>query len=205
MIDINIVKSSLIKFYLGESENYREEATVTTARSKPIDAAVLVCLVGFREGPRVILTKRSKNLNHHAGQISFPGGRLETTDESLEEAALRETNEEIGVDCRRIKLLGRLPSQDVMSGFRIHPFVGWIPSVPKYRHDPFEVDEIFEVPLEFLLNPRNHHFQTKFVDGKRIGFYSITYNNRYVWGATAAIIVNLYRAISNYASPLLKR
>ncbi|MCS6879156.1 MAG: CoA pyrophosphatase [Geminicoccaceae bacterium] len=154
-------------------------------------AAVLVGLVGHRDGPRILLTRRTEHLRDHAGQISFPGGRIEPTDPDPVAAALREAEEEIGLRRERVEILGALASYRTRTGFLIHPVVGWIDPPIHLRPDPFEVAEVFELPLAFALDRRNHRRDWYERDGRRREFWVLSFEGRYIWGATAGILVNL--------------
>ncbi len=162
---------------------------------KAIDAAILILIIGYPDGAKVVFTQRSHNVTNHAGQISFPGGRRDREDKDLIETALRETREEIGVSEKTIDILGRLPTYDVLTGFRITPVVGWTTKRPEYELNFREVTEVFELPLKFLLDPNNHQKHLKTIAGKDREYYSISFEDRYVWGATAGMLVNLYRII----------
>ena len=120
------------------------------------DAAVLIGLVERPGGPHLLLTQRTTHLRDHAGQISFPGGRVELDDASVVATALRETQEEIGLDPATVEVLGELASYDTATGFRIHPVVGWIAPPLELRLDRYEVADAFEVPLRFVVDPLNH-------------------------------------------------
>lgn len=158
----------------------------------PTPAAVLVPLVERPEGMTVLLTQRTDHLAHHPGQISFPGGRLEASDggDSIV-AALRETHEEIGLAGDRVTVLGRLDEYITGTGFVVSPVVGLI--VPPFDlfPDSFEVAEIFEVPLSFVLDPDNHKLHRLVIEGRHRPFWALTYEERVIWGATAGILVNL--------------
>lgn len=154
------------------------------------DAAVLVPLVD-REEPTVIFTQRTANLTAHAGQISFPGGRMEPTDSSPEDTALRETEEEIGLTRSRIEILGRLDTYLTRTGFRVTPVVGLVRPPFTLTPDPTEVAEVFEVPLSFILHPENPQQHSREFLGKERYFYVFPYEQRYIWGATAGMLVNL--------------
>lgn len=158
----------------------------------PTPAAVLVPLVERPEGMTVLLTQRTDHLAHHPGQISFPGGRLEVSDggDSIV-AALRETHEEIGLAADRVTVLGRLDEYITGTGFVVSPVVGLI--VPPFDlfPDSFEVAEIFEVPLSFVLDPDNHKLHRLVIEGRHRPFWALTYEERVIWGATAGILVNL--------------
>ena len=162
---------------------------------KLIDAAILILIIGYQAGAKVVFTQRSHNVTNHAGQISFPGGRRDSEDKDLFETALRETREEIGVSEKTIDILGRLPTYDVLTGFRITPVVGWTAKCPEYDLNDHEVAEVFELPLKFLLDSNNHQKHLKTIAGKEREYYSISYEDRYIWGATAGILVNLCRII----------
>lgn len=158
-------------------------------------AAVLVPLVSRREGPSVLLTKRTDHLQHHPGQISFPGGRMEKADPSPVETALRETEEEIGLDRSHVELLGALPDYFTGTGFRVTPVVGVVHPPFELRLDAFEVAEAFEVPLTHFLDPANHQRLSRVFEGRTRHFYAMPYHDHYIWGATAGIIMSLYRLL----------
>jgi 8-oxo-dGTP pyrophosphatase MutT (NUDIX family) len=167
--------------------------TPGTAATTP--AAVLVGLVDRPAGPALLLTQRTEHLRDHAGQICFPGGRIEAADAGADAAALREAEEEIGLDPARVGVLGELPSYQTVTGFRIHPVVGWVSPPLELRPDPFEVAEVFEVPLHFVLDPRNHRRQSYRRGPLTRGYYVLPYQGRFIWGATAGILVNLARTL----------
>jgi 8-oxo-dGTP pyrophosphatase MutT (NUDIX family) len=154
-------------------------------------AAVLVPLVLRPGGPTILLTQRTDHLYDHAGQISFPGGRIEDGDATPEAAALRETEEEIGLDLSRVELIGRLDTYVVRTGFEVTPAVGFVHPPFEISPDPFEVAEVFEVPLAFILDRGNHEHQCREFKGAQRFFYVMQYKDRYIWGATAAMLVNL--------------
>ena len=159
-------------------------------------AAVLMPLVK-RESWNIILTQRPETMPSHAGQIAFPGGKAEP-DETIARTALRETEEEIGVGEEHIELLGRLPSFDAVSSYRITPFVGIVSSTAKVMPDPREVESVFEVPLGFLMNPENHVRREVFFDGKDHTMFDMPYDDvdgrhRKIWGMTAMTIYRLWQ------------
>jgi len=172
-----------------------EGASRGSSAAEPTPAAVLVGLVDRGEGPALLLTRRTEHLRDHAGQICFPGGRIESGDESAAAAALREAEEEIGLDPARVAIIGKLPPYQTVTGFRIHPVVGWITTPFELRPDPFEVAEAFEVPLHFVLNPENHRRQSYRRGPLTRGYYVLPYQGRFIWGATAGILVNLARVL----------
>ena len=160
-------------------------------------AAVLVPLVAREEGLSVLLTQRTAHLIHHGGQISFPGGRMEDGDPDPEAAALRETEEEIGLPASAIDVIGRLDDYVTITGFHIVPVVGLLHPPLVFRPDEFEVAEIFEVPLSFILDPANHQVRSRSLPtGEERWFYAIPYGERFIWGATAGMLVNLQEVLS---------
>ena len=160
-----------------------------------ICAAVLVPIVDRPDGLTVLLTQRTDHLRDHAGQVSFPGGRVEPSDVDHEAAALRETQEEIGLSADRIDLVGRLDRYVTRTGYEVIPVIGFVNPPFTVKPDPFEVAEIFEVPLRFLADPENHQRHSRFYNGTRREFYAMPYNGYYIWGATAGMIVNLSEAL----------
>jgi 8-oxo-dGTP pyrophosphatase MutT (NUDIX family) len=172
-----------------------ESALGTPRPGEPTPAAVLVGLVERADGPGLLLTQRTEHLRDHAGQICFPGGRIEAADADVTAAALREAEEEIGLDPGRVGVLGALPPYQTITGFRIHPVVGWVTPPFELRPDPYEVAEVFEVPLHFVLDPENHRRQNYRRGSLTRGYYVLPYRGRFIWGATAGILVNLARVL----------
>ncbi|MEK6592499.1 MAG: CoA pyrophosphatase [Pseudomonadota bacterium] len=159
------------------------------------EAAVLVPLVRRGALVNVLLTQRTAHLSDHAGQISFPGGRVETADSSREETALRETEEEIGLPRARIALLGRLPNYEIPSGFRITPVVGWAEPPFELAPDPFEVASVFEAPLAYFLDPANYQRRQYHFRGRHRHYMAVPFEGRYIWGATAGMLYSLCRML----------
>ena len=175
----------------GLSDGFRlpgREALVTPA-------AVLVPLVNRADGLTVLLTQRSDTLPDHPGQISFPGGRVEPDDVSIEAAALREAHEEIGLPPEHVSVLGRLAQYQTVTGFAVTPVVGWIEPPFPIATDPVEVADVFEVPLAFLLDPGNQQRHFRMLGEVRRDYFAIPYAERYIWGATAAMLVMLDRTL----------
>ena len=159
--------------------------------ARQTDAAVLIGLVERADGPHLLLTQRTTHLRDHAGQISFPGGRVERWDASIAATALREAQEEIGLDPTKVEVLGELAAYDTATGFRIHPVVGWLTPPLELRLDPYEVDDVFELPLAFVVDPGNHRRQSFRRGALTRTYYVLPWQNRFIWGATAGILVNL--------------
>ena len=177
-----------------EERMERGDHDLNPGMAKPtelVQAAVLVPIVERREGLTVLLTQRTDHLSAHAGQISFPGGRLESTDAGLEAAALRETEEEVGLMRDRIEVVGQLDLYVTRTGFEVTPVVGIVTPPFSLTPDPFEVADVFEVPLSFVIDPANHLKQSRLHNGIQRQFYVLPYDNRYIWGATAGMLVNL--------------
>jgi 8-oxo-dGTP pyrophosphatase MutT (NUDIX family) len=157
-------------------------------------AAVLVPVID-RPEPTVLLTLRTADLASHAGQVAFPGGKIDPGDESPVAAALREAKEETGLVPTLIEPIGYLDLYLTFSGFRILPTVARIKPEFTLTLNPREVTETFEVPLAFLMTPQNHQRKTRDWNGLRRDYYAIPYENRYIWGITAGILRNLYERV----------
>jgi len=159
-------------------------------------ASVLVPIVARQPELTVIFTRRAAHLRDHSGQVSFPGGRVAAVDTSAEATALREAREEIGLDSARVEVIGRMGEYRTGTGYRITPVVGIVTPPFELRADANEVDEIFEVPLVFLLNPANHQRHSREWQGRQRWFFAIPYGEHYIWGATAGMLVNLSRQLA---------
>jgi 8-oxo-dGTP pyrophosphatase MutT (NUDIX family) len=182
--------------YRDEGFDWDDPAALAQARA----ASVLVPIVTHASGLTVVLTQRTAHLKAHSGQVAFPGGRAEPGDASPEVTAQREAREEIGLAPERVEVLARLPDYFTRTGYRVTPVVGLVAPPLELLPDPNEVQDVFEVPLAFLLDPANHRRRERELLGKTVGFYEMPYlspqGERYIWGATAGMIVNLYRQLS---------
>ena len=158
-------------------------------------AAVLVPVIERPEGLTVLFTQRTAHLNDHAGQVSFPGGRCEVTDASPVFTALRETEEEIGLAPELIEILGILSEYRTGTGFSVTPVVGLVRPPFDLHPDSFEVAEVFETPLAFLLDPANHQRHSMEIGGVLRHYYAMPYEGYFIWGATAGMLVSLYRLL----------
>ncbi len=158
-------------------------------------AAVLIPIVEHHDGMTVLLTQRTDHLDHHPGQISFPGGRMEPHDRSPADTALRETEEEIGLDREFVQVVGYLDTYETVTGFEITPVVGLVRPGFTLNLDAFEVAEAFEVPFSFLMDANNHERHSREFRGNTRHFYVMPYEERYIWGATAGMLVNLSRKL----------
>jgi 8-oxo-dGTP pyrophosphatase MutT (NUDIX family) len=166
---------------------------------QPEPAAVLVPLVDHADGLTVLLTERAPDLRHHPGQISFPGGRLEAHDAGPVAAALRETEEEIGLAREHVEVLGFLPDHVVFTGYRVTPVVALVRPGIALRLDPVEVAGTFELPLAFVMDPANHRAWTRTIGGATAQVYDLPYGTRSVWGATAGMLMTLYALLTDPA------
>lgn len=164
----------------------------------PVMAAVLIAMVMRENGIHVVLTERASHLHDHAGQISFPGGRIESTDASPAAAALREADEETGLPPAHVEVLGVMPAYLTVTGFSITPVVSLVKPAFEFVPDAFEVAEIFEVPLTFLMDPANHRqHQVDLPEGRSRHYYSMTWGRFFIWGATAGMLRNFYHLLKH--------
>lgn len=163
--------------------------------ASPIAAAVLVPIVDHDSGLTVLLTQRASHLKNHAGQISFPGGRIEPTDLNPVEAALRETQEEIGLPREHITFAGYLEPQLVLSGYWVTPVVSFVQPGFELKLDHREVDSAFEVPLSFILDPANHRSRERQLGAVTVQVYDLPYEGHNIWGATAGMLMSLYNLL----------
>jgi 8-oxo-dGTP pyrophosphatase MutT (NUDIX family) len=163
--------------------------------ARPVPAAVLVPLVEHATGMTVLLTQRAETLKDHAGQISFPGGRIEPEDQDAWHAALRETYEEIGLRADFVEFAGYLPDHHVITGFRVTPVVGFVNPDYQLRIARAEVHDVFEVPLDFILDTANHKSRQRTLGDLTYEVHDIPYGERNIWGATAGMLMTLRRML----------
>lgn len=204
-----LVESRLARRSAGAADNRRDAVAdlIVGARGdhdlnpdlKPLGeltrAAVLVPLVDRPEGMTVLLTQRTDHLHDHAGQVSFPGGRVEAQDADAVATALRETQEEIGLSPAQVDVVGQLDDYVVRTGFLVRPVVAIVAPPFELSLDEFEVADVFEVPLSFVLDPGNHQRRSRVWQGRERFFYVLPFEDRYIWGATAGMLINLYEAL----------
>ena len=165
-------------------------------------AAVLIPLLDTDLGLSVLLTTRTQHLHHHAGQVSLPGGMMDETDSNPIETALRETSEETGITAEYIDVLGGLEQYPTSTGFIVTPIVGRVLPGFSLQPDPFEVDDVFMVPLSFIFDEQNHHQQTYLKDQKSgppstAYYYQMDYGERRIWGVTAEILLKFYKRLKD--------
>lgn len=156
-------------------------------------AAVLVPLVLRESGITILLTQRTAHLNDHAGQVSFPGGRAEPSDRNVVHTALREAEEEVGIMPSQVEVIGTLPEFCTGTGFRVTPVIGLVTPPLNLRLDDFEVAEVFEPPMQVLLDKNNWQWQRLEHEGRTFSFWAMPWEGYFIWGATAGMLVNLRR------------
>lgn len=191
-LNITGLKTRFTQTLAWQAENTDEHLMGMT--SQWLDAAVLLPIVVREHGLQVLLTQRTSHLRDHAGQISFPGGRKEEGDHSPEMTALREAKEEIGLHSQHVEVLGCLPIYKTITGYAVTPVVALLQPPFELLPDANEVDEIFEVPFNFLMNPKHH--QRRIIElpnglGSR-QFYAMPYQRHFIWGASAGMLRNLF-------------
>ncbi len=196
-------KLSQVEHLIGESykvdERFLDETIITALKKKYTDkliqASVMVLFLYANNTISLLLTKRSEKLNDHAGEICFPGGRWAPEDQSLTCTAFRETHEEIGVDKERIEVIGFLKSVPTLTGYLIHPVIGVLDSDSSIVIDPSEVDSYFLAPLSFFLDTNNKKKKLHHIKSIKIPVYEYQFEGYRIWGATAAIISSLCKAL----------
>ncbi|WP_233350664.1 CoA pyrophosphatase [Maricaulis maris] len=155
-------------------------------------AAVVAPLILHDGPPRLLLTERASHLPRHAGQVAFPGGRIDDNGETAAQAAVRELEEEVGISPAHVELIGRFDAYATVTGYHVTPFVGVIKPGYVVRPDPGEVADVFETPFDFLMDPANHQRQSREWQGHVRHFYAMPWQGRYIWGATAGMLKSLH-------------
>lgn len=174
---------------------YTQGAGTPGAQVKLTPAAVLLPLIERPEGFTLLLTKRTSDLKHHPGQVAFPGGRREPDDADMIACALRETEEEVGLPRDSVDILGLLDPYLTITGYEVTPVVGVLTPPFAVTPDPVEVADTFEVPLAFVMDPANHRREQRDYKGLTRAYYAMVYEERYIWGATAGMILNLFEVL----------
>lgn len=174
----------------GRSSDFDLNPGLTPPEISLRPAAVLVGIMPGVDGAVVILTKRASHLKHHPGQIAFPGGKQEDTDATLEATALREAQEEIGLPFGHVRLIGRLPTHETVTGFQMTPILAEVAPFSPSR-DPGEVEEVFTVPMAYILNPDRYAIERRMWRGQWRSYYAVPWGPYYIWGATARILRGL--------------
>ncbi len=164
-------------------------------KGPPRDAAVLIPIVERQDEPTVIFTVRTAHLSSHAGQVAFPGGKIDREDSGPTAAALREAEEEIGLNPNWIRTIGSLSPYLTGSGYKVVPVVAEVSADHHVIPNPHEVEDVFEVPLSFLMNPANHQKRSRNWEGRDRFFYAMPYGERHIWGVTAGIVRSLYETV----------
>ena len=195
--DVSVLDRERLRLALHPSpvpvSGFRDEGSREVAL---MPASVLFPLVPREDGFSVLLTQRTDHLRDHPGQISFPGGRVEPEDVSAEHTALREAREEIGLASEHVEIIGYLPDYCTITGYRVTPVVAVVTPPFDLLLDAYEVAEVFEVPLAFLMDPADHQEHSIMRDGQPRRFFAMPYGKHFIWGATAGIIMSLHRALT---------
>jgi 8-oxo-dGTP pyrophosphatase MutT (NUDIX family) len=188
--------SGAVPAHLGHGDHVLNLDLVRELSGKHLrDAAVLIPVIDDGAESRVILTRRTATMRRHSGQVAFPGGAVDPEDGSPDVAAMREAEEEIGLDRRFVEVVGHLPVYLTTTGFRIRPVLSVVRPGFSLVANPAEVDEVFEVPLSFLMNPANHIQESRVWEGKERHYFVMPYNGHHIWGVTAGIIRTLYERL----------
>lgn len=181
----------------GDHDLQPEPVAPLVAEDVARAAAVLVPIVARVDEPTLLLTRRTAHLSSHAGQIAFPGGKIDNGEKAVD-AALREAEEEVGLARRHVQILGYLDAYLTGTGYRVVPVVGLVQPDFILSLNPAEVDDAFEVPLSFLMDPDNHHRHGREFRGTWRTFYAMPHGDNYIWGATAGMIRNLFERLALY-------
>ena len=193
---IGSIKSNLSKYESCSSDFDLNPDMAFNQKSNFLEASVFIPVLTFKKNLEILLTKRSTNLKNHPGQIAFPGGKKEKFDSSPIETALRETEEEVGLSQLLVEIIASLPTHKPATGFIIKPYIGIISQPFKATLRCGEVDEVFTVPFDHILNEENFSIQARTWNGSQRKYYAVPYGPYYVWGATARILLNLSKALS---------
>jgi len=193
---ITNIKSNLLKYGSCSSDFDLNPDMNLDQKFNFLEASVLIPILTFKKDLEILLTKRSNKLKNHPGQIAFPGGKKDQIDSSPIETALRETQEEVGLNPKNVEIIASLPSHKTATGFVIKPYLGLINQPFNETLRQGEVDEIFTVPYEYILNEKNFSIQTRKWNGSQRSYYVVPYGPYYIWGATARILLNLSKALS---------
>lgn len=180
----------------GDLNIYRPDEDYHSSELPLKPAAVLIPLIDHKDGMTVLLTKRAQHLKTHSGQVSFPGGRCEPEDADAMATALRETEEEVGIDRSHMEVLGGMEDYETVTGYVITPIVAILQPEFILNIDESEVEEAFELPLDYILDESNHELQSRVWDDKKRYFYVLMNEKHNVWGATAAMLVRFARLIN---------
>lgn len=196
--EVTALAEQELKVNVSGSHRDDGDAVAIFGLTEPLTpAAVLVPLIERSAGVKVLLTRRTEHLSSHSGQISFPGGRVEVGDTAPVRTALREAEEEVGLDPTRVEILGRLANYVVGTGYRITPVVGFVDPKTEFVRDEGEVAEIFEIPLDIVMEQENYHREHMRIKNIDRSFYVLPYGDYRIWGATASILVNLRDMLSH--------
>ena len=190
------IKNNLSKYESCSSDFDLNPDMAFNQKLNFLEASVLIPILTFKQGLEILLTQRSVNLKNHPGQISFPGGKKEKFDRSPVETALRETEEEVGLNRQLVEIIASLPTHKTATGFIIRPYIGIVSQSFQETLQCDEVDEIFTVPFDHILNEKNFSVQTRKWNGSQRRYYIVPYGPYYIWGATARILLNLSRALT---------
>jgi len=190
------IKNNLSKYESCSSDFDLNPDMAFNQKLNFLEASVLIPILTFKQDLEILLTQRSVNLKNHPGQISFPGGKKEKFDRSPVETALRETEEEVGLNRQLVEIIASLPTHKTATGFIIRPYIGIVSQSFQETLQCDEVDEIFTVPFDHFLNEKNFSVQTRKWNGSQRRYYIVPYGPHYIWGATARILLNLSRALT---------